>query len=87
MSAGAPGDHGEGDRGLAAELFGDGCEICRAQFAVFDARAARVRQPVDDPAAVSAAAFVNILTTATAVIVVKALTRTFSRMATLLVAG
>jgi len=34
-----------------------------------------------------AASFVNILTTATAVVVVKVLTRTSSRMATLLVTG
>jgi len=71
----------------AVELLGDGCEICRAQFAVLDAGAARVRQPVDDPTAVSAASFVNIFTTATAVVVVKVLTRTSSRMATLLVTG
>jgi hypothetical protein len=87
MTTGAPGDHGEGDRGLAAELFGDGCEICRAQFAVFDAGGAGVRQPVNNPAGVWAAALVNILTTATAVVVVKVLTRTSGRVATLLVRG
>src|SRR5439155_2197150 len=85
MSAGAAGCDRERDGGLAAELLGDGCEICRTQFAVLDAGAARVRQSVDGLAAVSAASFVNILTTATAVLVVKVLTRTSSRMATLLV--
>src|SRR2546430_2145838 len=87
MTAGAPSRDRERDSGLAAELLGDGCEICPAQFAMVDAGAARVRQPVDDPALVSAASFVNILTTATAVVVVNVLTRTSSRMAMLLVTG
>jgi hypothetical protein len=87
MTTGAAGDHGEGDRGLAAELFGDGCEICGAQFAVLDAGGAAVRQPLDNPDGVGAAALVNILTMATAVVVVKVLTRTSGRVATLLVRG
>jgi hypothetical protein len=87
MAARAPGDHGERDRGFAAELLGDGGEIRRAQFAVLDAGAARVRQPVDHPAAVWAAALVNIFTMATAVVVVKVLTRTFTRVGTLVVRG
>jgi hypothetical protein len=87
MTTGAAGDHGEGDRRLAAELLGNGCEIPRAQFAVLDAGDAGVRQPVDTPAGVWAAALVNILTTATAVVVVKGLTRTSGRVATLLVRG
>jgi hypothetical protein len=54
---------------------------------VLDAGGAGVRQPVDDPGGVCAAALVNILTTATAVVVVKMLTRTSGRVATLLVRG
>jgi hypothetical protein len=87
MTTGAAGDHGEGDRGLAAELLGDGCEICGAQFAVLDAEGAGVRQPVNNPDGVCAAVLVNIFTTATAVVVVKVLTRTSGRVATLLVRG
>jgi hypothetical protein len=87
MTTGAASDHGEGDRGLAAELLGDGCEICGAQFAVLDAGDAGVRQPIDIPAGVWVGALVNILTTATAVVVVKVLTRTSGRVATLQVRG
>jgi len=87
MTTRAAGDHGEGDRWLAAELLGDGCEICGAQFAVLNAGDAGVRQPVDDPAGVWVGALVNILTTATAVVVVKMLTRTSGSVATLLVRG
>jgi hypothetical protein len=87
MTTGAAGDHGEGDRGLAAELLGDGCEICGAQFAVLNAGDADVRQTVDNPAGVWVGALVNILTTAKAVDVVKVLTRTSGRVATLLVRG
>jgi hypothetical protein len=63
MTTRAPTDHGEGDRGLPTELLGDRCEIRRAQFTVLDAGAS-VRQPVDVPAAMSAASIVNILTIA-----------------------
>jgi hypothetical protein len=87
MTTGAAGDHGEGDRGLAAELLGDGCEIRGAQFAVLDAGDAGVRQPVNNPAGVWVGALVNILTTATAVVVVKVLTRTSGRVVTLQVRG
>jgi hypothetical protein len=86
MTSRAPSDHGEGDRGLATELQGDGHQIRRPKFAVLDA-GALVRQPVDDPAALSAASIVNILTTAKAVVVVKILTRTSGWIATLLVIG
>jgi hypothetical protein len=87
MTTGAPADDGEGDRRVAAELHGDGCEVCRAQFPVLDAGGAGVRQPIDNPAGVWKEALVNILTTATAVVVVKMLTRTSGRVATLLVTG
>jgi hypothetical protein len=87
MTTGAAGDHGEGDRGLAAELLGDGCEICGAQFPVLNAEGAGVRQPVDNPTGVWVGALVNILTTATAVVVVKVLTRSSGRVSTLLVRG